>query len=42
MKHRAVVIALVGTVGLLGLFNQASAIGGYWKPMEGKTYTVTF
>jgi len=42
MKHYAFIIALVLTIGLLGFSNQAFALGGYWKPMEGKTYTVTF
>lgn len=42
MKKYACIISLVLTVGLLGFFNQVFALGGYWKPMKGKTYTVTF
>jgi hypothetical protein len=40
MKKIGFVVALV--IGVLGVCNQALAVGGYWKPMGGKAYTVTF
>lgn len=41
MKHSGFV-ALAVVLGLLAFCNKAFAIGGYWKPIEGKPYTVKF
>ena len=38
MKRIVSILALA--IGALCVCNQAFAIGGYWKPMEGKAYTV--
>jgi hypothetical protein len=40
MKQIGFVVAVV--IGVLGVCNQALAFGGYWKPMEGRAYTVKF
>ena len=42
MKYNAFFISLITIIGLLSFYNEAFALGGYWRPVKGKTYTITF
>lgn len=41
-KKRSAVLGIMGLLVISLAFNEAYALGGYWKPIGDKPYTVTF